>query len=158
VKKSATEEVMKVLLAIDDSQFSEAATQILAAQFRPQDTEVRVLHVIEPIILSVPPQMAQGYTPEMSEIRQDQLKKARELVAQAAQALRAAGFRVDTAVKEGDIKAGIVDTAAEWPADLIVLGSHGRKGLQRFLLGSVSEAVARHAHCSIEIVRMPVGR
>lgn len=149
---------MKVLLAIDDSQFSEAATQILAAQFRPQDTEVRVLHVMEPIILSLPPQMAQGYTPEMSEIRQDQLKKARELVAQAAQALRAAGFRVDTAVKEGDIRAWIVDTAAEWPADLIVLGSHGRKGLERFLLGSVSEAVARHAPCSVEIVRVPSGR
>lgn len=149
---------MKILLAIDDSQFSEAATRILATQFRVQDTEVRVLHLIEPIILSVPPQMAQGYAPEMSEIRQDQLKKGQELVAQAAQVLRAAGFKVDAVLKEGDIRAGIVDTAAEWHADLIVLGSHGRKGVERFLLGSVSEAVARHAPCSVEIVRVPSGR
>ncbi len=149
---------MKILLAVDDSQFSEAATQILATQFRPQDTQVLVVHVIEPIILSVPPQMAQGYAPEMSEIRQDQLKKARELVGRAAQALQAAGFRAETAIKDGDIRTGIVDTAAEWQADLIIVGSHGRKALERFLLGSVSEAVARHAPCSVEIVRIPSRR
>jgi nucleotide-binding universal stress UspA family protein len=49
----------------------------------------------------------------------------------------------------------ILDTAAKWHADLIVIGSHGRKGLDRFLLGSVSEAVARHAPCSVQIVRVP---
>jgi nucleotide-binding universal stress UspA family protein len=37
---------------------------------------------------------------------------------------------------------------------LIVVGSHGRKGLDRFFMGSVSEAVARHAHCSVQIVRV----
>ncbi len=149
---------MKILLAIDGSKFSEVATQALATQFRPHDTEVRVLHVIEPIITPVPPQMSAGYTPEMSEIRQDQLKEARELVTRAAQALRAAGFRVDPSVKEGDIRAGIIDVAAEWHADLIVVGSHGRRGLERFLLGSVSEAVARHAPCSVEIIRVPSAR
>lgn len=40
-----------------------------------------------------------------------------------------------------------------WNADLIMLGSHGKRGLDRFLLGSVSEAVSRHAPCSVEIVR-----
>jgi nucleotide-binding universal stress UspA family protein len=52
----------------------------------------------------------------------------------------------------------IVDRAAEWHADLIVLGSHGRHGLDRFLIGSVSEYVARHAPCSVEIVRMPANQ
>lgn len=49
-----------------------------------------------------------------------------------------------------------LEQASKWGADLIVLGSHGRKGLKHFLLGSVSETVARHAICSVEIVRVPL--
>jgi nucleotide-binding universal stress UspA family protein len=47
----------------------------------------------------------------------------------------------------------ILQDADEWGADLIVCGSHGRRGLSRFLLGSVSEAIATHAKCSVEIIR-----
>jgi nucleotide-binding universal stress UspA family protein len=57
------------------------------------------------------------------------------------------------AIEEGDPKAVILDCAAKWPADLILLGPHGRKALERFLLGSVSEGVSRHATCSVQIVR-----
>jgi nucleotide-binding universal stress UspA family protein len=143
--------MMKILLAIDNSKFSEAATQSIASQFRPQDTEVRVLNVVEPIAISAPPQMSPGYYPEL----EDQVRKARVFVEEAERALSSAGFRVSTSVAEGYAKSVILDKAAEWHADLIALGSHGRKGLERFLLGSVSEAVARHAPCSVLIVRMP---
>jgi nucleotide-binding universal stress UspA family protein len=44
-----------------------------------------------------------------------------------------------------------------WGADLIVVGSHGRRGVDRYLMGSVSEAVALHAHCSVEVVRGVTG-
>lgn len=142
---------MKILFATDDSKFSEAAAQSLAGQFRPQDTEVRVLHVVEPIAISEPPQMSAGYYPEL----ESQLPQAHEIVERAAKTLSAAGFRVTTSVTTGDARSVILDAAAEWNADLIVLGSRGRTGLGRFLLGSVSEAVARHAHCSVEIVRIP---
>lgn len=47
----------------------------------------------------------------------------------------------------------IVKAAREWPADVIIIGSHGRSGLQRVLLGSVAEAVTRHAHCPVLVVR-----
>jgi nucleotide-binding universal stress UspA family protein len=40
-----------------------------------------------------------------------------------------------------------------WNADLIVVGSHGRRGFDRYVMGSVSESVALHAHCSVEVVR-----
>jgi nucleotide-binding universal stress UspA family protein len=56
---------------------------------------------------------------------------------------------------EGDPKSQILDAAKEWRADMIVLGSHGRTGLGRFLMGSVSQDVVRHAHCSVEVFRTP---
>ena len=142
---------MKILLAIDDSKFSEAAAKSLAGQFRPEETEVRVLQVVEPIAISEPPEMAPGYFPELA----DQLPRAREVVDRVAKMLSSAGFRVTTSVATGDARSVILERAAEWHADLIVLGSHGRTGLGRFFLGSVSEAVARHAHCSVQIVQIP---
>jgi len=142
---------MKILLAIDDSKFSEAAAESLRGQFRPEETEVRVLQVVEPIAISEPPEMAPGYFPEL----EDQLRRAREVVDRVAKMLSSAGFRVTTSVAAGDARSVILEDAAAWHADLIVLGSHGRTGLGRFFLGSVSEAVARHAHCSVQIVRIP---
>ena len=65
------------------------------------------------------------------------------------------GFDASASVREGDPKTVILDCATEWGADLIVVGSHGRKGVARFVLGSVSEVVARYARCSVEIVRLP---
>jgi len=62
---------------------------------------------------------------------------------------------VDTVVEWGNPKSKIIDAAAQWHADLIVLGSHGRTGLDRFLTGSVVDTVMRHAHCSVELVRIP---
>jgi nucleotide-binding universal stress UspA family protein len=56
-------------------------------------------------------------------------------------------------VQAGSPSAEIVKAAREWPADLIVIGSHGRSGFQRALLGSVAEEVMRHASCPVLVVR-----
>jgi nucleotide-binding universal stress UspA family protein len=93
--------------------------------------------------------MGPGYIPEL----QDEKPLARELVERIAKELRGAGFKVDTAITVGDVRETIIDSAAEWHADLIVVGSHGQRGLKRLLLGSVAEFVARHAPCSVEVVR-----
>lgn len=148
---SSWKEAMKILLATDGSNFSDAAALGIATQFRPQDSEVRVLSVVEPITTAAMPQMAPGYYPEL----EDQKHEAKALVERAAKMLAEAGFKVSTSVATGDAKSVILDEAADWHAELIVVGSHGRKGLGRFLLGSVSEAVARHTTCSVEIFRMP---
>ena len=141
---------MKILMGIDDSKSSGDVLQAVIKQFRPEHMEVRVLHVLQPSA-PAPPQMAPGYAPELD----DQKKPARESVERIANELRSAGFKVDTAVEVGDIRERIIDSAAEWGADLIVVGSHGQSGIKRFLLGSVAEFVARHAKCSVEIVRTP---
>lgn len=148
---------MKILLAIDGSKYSDAAIQMLGSGFRTQGAELLVLQIVEPLVFSSPPQMAHGYAPEMAARLRDWLMQARESVARTAEILRKAEFKADSRVAENEIRTGILDIAGDWHADLIVLGSHGGKGLRRFLLGSVAEFVARHAHCSVLIVRAPSG-
>jgi nucleotide-binding universal stress UspA family protein len=137
---------MKLLLAIDDSKFSEAAVQAVIAQQQPKGTEVQVLNVVD-LAIPIPTLYAATF-------RQESLKHGQEIVKRAEEALRKAGFQVQAAVEEGDPKSTILDHAARWNADLIVMGSHGRKGADRFLMGSVSDAVTRHARCSVQIVRI----
>jgi nucleotide-binding universal stress UspA family protein len=139
---------MKILMGIDDSKFSGDVLKAVIAQFRPEHIEVRVLHVLQPSA-ATPPQMAPGYAPELD----DEKKPAHELVERIATELRCGDFKVETAVEVGDIRERIIDCASDWGADLIIVGSHGRSGISRFLLGSVAEFVARHAKCSVEIVR-----
>ncbi len=141
---------MKIVVAVDDSKSSKELSRALVAQFRTDSTEVLVLHVLQPVG-PAPPQMDPGYAPEL----EGQKKPARTLVNRIAKELCDAGFQATTAIKVGDIRETIIDSAADWHADLIVLGSHGKRGLQRFLLGGVSEFVARHAGCSVEIIRTP---
>ena len=52
----------------------------------------------------------------------------------------------------------IIDSAARWRGDLISLGSHGHKGMQRLLLGNVTEFPVRHADCSVPVVRLPASQ
>jgi len=144
---------MRILLAIDDSKFSEAAVEAVIAQARPHGTEVRVLHVVEAPPLLVARELG-GYEPALQNAMEFQKEQAAALVAKTAEVLRARNLEVTTALEVGDPKSQILDVAEQWHADLIVLGSHGRKGLNRFLMGGVSEAVARHACCSVEIVRI----
>lgn len=143
---------MKILLAIDDSKFSQAATQVVLRQMRSEDTEVCVLHVANPKWLVLDYDL--GQLGQIEAAREDALKHGKELLAGVEPVLEGAGFRVSTALEEGDTRFVIVDRAAQMEADLIVMGSHGHKGLGRLLLGSVAEHVARHAHCSVLIVRV----
>jgi nucleotide-binding universal stress UspA family protein len=144
---------MKILVAVDGSKYSDAAVKAVASQIHKDKAEVLVLQIVEPHIVSTPPQMAPGYEPELAELMKEQFKQAQQTVDRAAGTLKAAGFSAKTKVVEAETRTGILDTASQWHADLIVLGSHGRKGLQRFMLGSVAESVARAAYCSVLIVR-----
>jgi nucleotide-binding universal stress UspA family protein len=156
IAKLKREGTVNILLALDDSEYSQAATKALSTYVQPRDSHVRILHVVES--LSVTYSGAEwGYIMDWQKVIEEQRRQAANLLASAAKTLRDAGYNVTTLVEEGNAKAAIIDTAMKWPADLIVLGSHGHRGLQRFLLGSVSEAVARHAPCSVLVVRTRQG-
>lgn len=147
---------MKVLLAIDDSKFSETAVQNLIQEFRPETTEVCVFTVVESLALTTPA-YAYGAGPVFPADYASIVKKwhteAKEVVARTAKTLDAAGFKTQAKVGEGEARTAILEQAEHWRPDLIILGSHGRHGLDRFLLGSVSENIARHARCSVQIAR-----
>ena len=77
------------------------------------------------------------------------------LLAVAVERLQRAHFNAAAQLVEGGPRQAIVAMAATWPADAIVIGSHGRHGLDRLLLGSVSGGVVRHAPCSVHVIRAP---
>jgi nucleotide-binding universal stress UspA family protein len=147
---------MKILLAVDGSKCSEAAVETLVRQYKPDGTEVLVTNVVESVKL-MPISYGFGAGPIFV---QDYAKIAKEwhdqgeiLVRRVVERLREAGFTATPSLVEGDARERILEAAKAWKPDVILLGSHGWRGLDRFLLGSVSDTIARHAPCSVEIVR-----
>ena len=142
---------MKILLAIDASPFSEAAVNEIAARPWPRGTLVRVLSVIQPYPPPATEFVLAGTT--LEDTRRQQATDAQAVTTRAAETIRTSGLAAETAVREGDPRTMIIDEAEQWDADLIVVGSHGRTGVTRWLLGSVAQAVVAHAGCSVEVVR-----
>ena len=143
---------MRVLMAVDDSAFAENLLRAVKTGIQHENTEVLVLHVLQPVEPVPPPEMAQDYAPEL----EDEKQPARALVERIAGELRRAGVTAQSDVLIGDVTETILDKAAEWHADLITIGSHGPRTIHDFLLGSVAESITRRAGCSVAIVRPPV--
>jgi len=148
---------MKVLLAVDGSPCSKLAIDSIAGRVWPADTVFKVLTVLEPFH----PELAgwhSGYVPLALEAQQERLNEARTLVEETAALLATSCQQpgteaVSSEVLEGNVKEKIVECAREWHADMIVMGSHGRQGIEKLFLGSVSQAVLTEAPCSVEIVK-----
>ncbi|HSE25024.1 MAG TPA: universal stress protein [Pyrinomonadaceae bacterium] len=136
-RKNTLHSGRRVLLATDGSPTSIAAVQALAERPWPTESEFKILSVEEPWLIKT-----SGLQPQQA-------------VDSAEQVLASAGLKASGEVRSGNPKELILKEAREWGADLIVVGSHGRRGFKRFLLGSVSETVAMNAHCSVVVVRDP---
>ena len=143
--------MMKILLAVDGSPHSQDAVDEIARRPWPPEVTIRVLSVIQPYTPPATEFVLAGAT--LEDMRRQQTSEAEGLIARAAATVKAASVTTETVVREGDPRSAIVDEAEEWGADLIVIGSHGRTGLKRWLLGSVAQAVVGHAPCSVEVVR-----
>jgi len=146
---------MKILLATDGSDCSKAAVDAVAERPWPDGSEIRVLSALE---LPYMPTTETWVFPDsyFKDLEAAGKEQAEYAVNQAVNRLKSAwdgAHKVTTEITTGSAKDVILDEAERWGANLIVLGSHGYSGWQRFLLGSVSNAVATHAHCSVEIVR-----
>ncbi len=145
---------MKILLAIDGSAHSAAALEEVASRQWPSGSEVEVLTIVHsttPLLLDPAFVLAAAYVETTQELR----RLAPGLLDAAAARLRRdhADLRIITKVLEGPPRDLIVQEAADWGADLIVLGSHGHGPLRQALLGSVATGVAADAACAVEIIR-----
>jgi nucleotide-binding universal stress UspA family protein len=140
---------LKILFATDGSECSQAAVRSVAERPWPQGSEVKVITVIESRISLL---MSERGELERGPHKRDD---AQAMIAEAERSIAGAGLSVSSDLREGNPKEEIIEYARSWKADLVVVGSHGRRGLKRLLLGSVSEAVATHAPCSVEVIRVP---
>jgi nucleotide-binding universal stress UspA family protein len=147
---------MKILLATDGSDYNNLAVKEFASRLFAPNTEVRIISafVNSAIIMSTAAPMGglAGYYEEADSVAK---KSAEDAVKSAADLLQKKhpALLITTNVINGSPKQVILDEAEEFEADLIMVGSHGRGAIERFLLGTVSQAVALHAKCSVEIVR-----
>jgi nucleotide-binding universal stress UspA family protein len=149
---------MKILVATDGSDCSMAAVRSVAERPWPAGSQTRVISVV-PVVLAVgaahplPPIYLS--TDTLETLEEEARGRAEEAIARAQQILREA--HMEPAKTEflptGDARQVILEEAKDWGTDLIVLGSHGYHGFDRLMLGSVSESVAMHAHCSVEVIR-----
>jgi nucleotide-binding universal stress UspA family protein len=142
----------RVLLATDGSECSVLAAHSIARRPWPAGTEVRILSVVElrTSLFHVPfPPGAE------EELRTQAMQRTQEAIREAEEIVTNAGLQTSEAISVllAEPESIIAIEAGQWEADLIVLGSHGRRGFNRLLLGSVSEGVALHAGCSVEVVR-----
>ena len=146
---------MKILLATDGSAHSKAAVKEVANRPFPPKTRVHIISVIDKVALTRNYASMGALNEYYAEEDHNALKLAEDANEYAAKILREKNplLSVTTAVIEGSPKSAIIDEAETFGADLIVVGSHGYGAVERFMLGSVSHAVALHAKCSVEIVR-----
>ena len=147
---------MKILLATDGSEHSNAAVEEIANRPFPEGTQVLIISAYENTSFIVSESavmggLAGGYE-EAGSIAMNLAEKAVKIASETIKEKNPA-LSISTKVIIDFPKEAILKEAEAFDADLIVLGSQGKGALSRFLLGSVSHAVALHADCSVEIVR-----
>jgi nucleotide-binding universal stress UspA family protein len=152
----------RILLAADGSGEAELATRTAVDLARMSGSELHVVHVLDaaPSPALLYPEATDPEGAEVSDqvLEQDLERRAEQLGRQILDAetervTSAGGTVAGTHLAMGDAPREIVHLAEDLNAGLIVMGSRGRGGIRRALMGSVSDAVVRHAHCPVMIVR-----
>ncbi len=133
-----------IVLATDGSKYSVAATERAISFAKSYGGELKVLSVVD-----VPTE----FYAEAPQAVEDLVRKAKGYVAEVKKQAEAAGVRAETYVGEAEAYQAVNNLAQEQKADIIVLGSHGRTGIRRLLMGSVTEKVIGYAPCPVLVVK-----
>lgn len=143
---------MNVWIGVDESPFSKAAIEHVTKALWPKGTRFVVVSASAPVFIG-PGEVTAPVA--IAQLIESQEKFHKELAERAAQELRGAGLQAEARMVPLDPRTAIVEGARKDGADLIVVGSHGRSGLTKFLLGSVASHVVAHAPCSVLVVKKP---
>jgi nucleotide-binding universal stress UspA family protein len=151
---------MKILLAVDESSFSERAVKEVAQRPWPEGSEVKIISVVEPPLMAMTEtwSLSDNYYNELEKVAEDQARIAVDHASDQLRQAQGEKLKITAQIIRGYPTRAITREADAWGADLIMVGSHGYKGLTRLLFGSVSQVVASHANCSVEIVHSNQGQ
>jgi nucleotide-binding universal stress UspA family protein len=144
---------VRLLIGVDGSPDAAAAVQAVAAREWPTGSTARLVAVLDA-------RMRTALAPTRPPVElwstagdADEQSWVLKMVDAMAEPLWNRGLSVSSVIKEGSPKQVLLDEAEHWGADCIFVGALGLSRIERFLLGSVSAAVAARAHCSVEVVR-----
>jgi nucleotide-binding universal stress UspA family protein len=146
IVKGKARPVARVLLAVEGRDDAARVQSWLTAHPFRNPVALTILSIV-PSLTMVEPDIMAGYQTWSEEHK----RQAEHIVAETAQALVGPRFTVTTEVRTGDPATTVCEAASGY--DLIVVGSHGRKGMDRFLLGSVSHGIVHRAGCSVLVIR-----
>lgn len=142
----------RILVPVDGSAASLLGLQEAIRLAKDQKAALRLLHVVHDFLVAG----GHGAAAYSTMLRQDLRDKGEKILDQAAAVVRAQGLQAETRMVEtpgGSVGEMIVAHAQEWPADLLVLGTHGRRGIRRLVLGSDAEIVVRTTPVPVLLVR-----
>lgn len=140
---------MKILLATDGSEYSEAAAKFLTRLNFTSDDEITVLHVISKVPFK---DDKESYYANLKQIKQEVASK---ILDSTLSNLKNINAKLSTALMDGYPDSVIIDTAIDSNADLIVMGARGLKGIKSLLIGSTTRAVAINSKKSVFVIKQP---
>jgi nucleotide-binding universal stress UspA family protein len=144
---------VKIVLALDGSEGSQAAVESAAKRVWKPGAQALLITACAAVSPTGVGRLIPPVTEMVREFNQEERTWIKNMLDDAAPHLHKAGLSTVTRIVEGDPKKLIIHEAETWGADCIFMGARGLSRLSRFLLGSVSTAVASRAHCSVEVVR-----
>ncbi|MEN5167187.1 MULTISPECIES: universal stress protein [Achromobacter] len=147
----------RILVPIDGSPTSELGLKEAMRLAMLTHGRLRLIHVIDELSFALAADSYGNYAGELLDLLQ---KNGAELLAKAQTTARAQGLQTDTVLYENLAKTvaqRVVDEAVSWQADLIVVGTHGRRGVRRMVLGSSAEGILRTSPVPVLLVRAPEG-
>jgi len=141
----------KVLIPVDGSDVSNHAASEGFSLAKLLGSEVILLYITDMAVLTIPD--AELGVSDVEAIRESFRGQGDRVIKSLMDAASAAGVTPRALMVEGDVHEEIIGAAEREKADLIIIGTHGRRGLNRLLLGSVAESVARRAPCPVLLIR-----
>lgn len=138
----------KILIAVDESAFAAHAADVGIELARSLKAEMAFIHAVDPSVARAAPGIGVAADKLIAMEEQEAKNLLRAFRDRAGASPAALDF-----LEIGKPATKIIEGAKSWPADLIVIGTHGRGGVARLLLGSVAESVVRHASCPVLLVR-----
>ena len=145
---------VRVIIGIDGSPGSEAAVRAVATRAWPTGSEAKLIVVDDPLVPDIVGDLVPPMGKKLEDVNKEEMAWVERILREAEALLQGTEIKVAKVRRYGDPKRELPRAAEEWEADCIFVGSMGfNNRFERFVLGSVSAAVAARAHCSVEVVR-----